>query len=381
MSSSIVALDLGSTSIHALEVQPKKDSFPTIIKAASYQLPSGVIEKGEIKSVEELAAGLKSFWKESKFKTQKVVLMSTGTTYDARPIDGLIGLMEPDVFKRNLPVLIKEKVPYNVDEYYMDSYTLNEYYDKNSTGKMSKHKTILAVGTKKKSTDILLEVLSKAKLIPIYLDILPLALLRGYHAETNETPVGAPIVSVDIGADIMTIIVHTNAQPEYTQAVQGLGGQAVTNRISKELHITEKEAEMLKVGLSVSPEEQKKLKDSIVYEDGASKVIMFTDFADDQKQAANLIISREVTKIISHISDILDDAWTNRNDPPYEIALTGGSSKLATLIQRCNAELGIRTRMLSPFEGMKEKKENKEMFLKAYKYSSLFGLTIGIEEV
>ena len=96
-----------------------------------------------------------------------------------------------------------------------------------------------------------------------------------------------------------------------------------------------------------------------------------------QKEVAYNIISREISNIIVHISDILEDAFTNLQQTPYEIVLSGGGADLATLLQRVQSELGIPVRVLKPFGDETSRKISSDVFLRQSSYVTIFGLLVG----
>lgn len=386
MSSQVVVVDLGASGINAMEViLHSKTELPTILKAATTDLPSGVIEGGEIASPEELSRALKEFWAKSKFKSRKVLLMNTGTSYDIRKVRDLIGGLDERLFKTTLPTLIREKVPYDVDEFYLDSIATDQYFKFDRTKTPRLFQEVAVVATRKDVVNGIIDILTKAKLIPVYMDVLPFCLLRAYKGELNEGDEDKPIISLDLGAEILTMQVHTNLIPEYAHTAEGLGGKNVTMRIAKEMNIREKEAEILKIGLGATEEERANLIVQIVEEEtGFVEEIGYNHFSEEDIQAASIIVSKEVTKIISYINDILRDAWSTRDsdDEPYEIVLSGSSAKLATLVDRLSSELGIPVRTLNPFERQHKriKKDASEALENPLKYAPIYGLAIGIEE-
>lgn len=359
--------------------------LPTILKAATTEIPSGIIESGEIVSPDELAKVLKEFWSKSKFKSRKVLLMNTGTSYDIRKVRGLIGGLEDSLFKATLPSLVREKVPYEVEDYYLDSIATDQYYEYDRTNTPRLYQEVAVVATKRQTVNTMIDILTKAKLIPTYMDVLPFCLLRAYKGELNEGDEDKPIISLDLGAEILTMQVHTNLIPEYAHTAEGFGGRNITLRIAKEMNIREKEAEILKIGLGATEEERENLVVSIVNEDtGFVEEISYNYFSEEDIRTASIIVSKEVTKIISYVNDILRDAWSRResDDEPYEIVLSGSSAKLSTFMDRLSSELGIPARTLNPFERQHKriKKDASEALENPLKYAPIYGLAIGIEE-
>lgn len=375
MVNTIVALDLGTTHIRGVEAIVKKGSLPKIVKIHSIAIDSNTIESGNIVNEESLTAALKKLWAEGKFASKKVYAMATGDSFDNRVLNDL-PWSPPEDFKKMLPYYLKDRLPYDIEDYYFDSHTLSEYY-KNDEKDNQLYKKILVASVHRKYADRLLKCLEDAGLLAVGIDIMPLALIRAYNAVSTETPVNATVVSIELGGDITTIVIHKNGQPLYMNTATPLGGSRITEAISKDLGLTLPEAEMLKRAFSMTPEEQAQQSSITYFEDGTTRTLTLRDLSNEQKEVAYNIISREISNIIVHISDILEDAFTNLQQTPYEIVLSGGGADLATLLQRVQSELGIPVRVLKPFGDETSRKISSDVFLRQSSYVTIFGLLVG----
>lgn len=372
MAETIVALDMGTTHLRGIEAIVKKGSLPKILKVHSVPLELGILGNGMIRQEAELTEALKKLWSEGKFKAKKVVAMATGDAYDNRELRD-VAWSPPADFKRMLPYYVKERLPYETDEYYFDSHTLDEYY-KDDPKDNQKYKRILVTGVSREYTDAFIRCVEGAGLIPIGLDILPLALIRA-HAVNSEAPENAVIVSIDLGGDITTMVVHQNNQPQYTNTATPLGGIRITDEIAKSLGIHLAEAEMIKTSFSMTPEELDTLNSAVYFGDGTTRQVNYSDIKPEILEEASHIISREVTNLISHIGDILEDAFAERRENPFEIVLTGRGSELATLAERIQTELGVPVRMLQPLTNNKQIPEEIQTHQNGY--VGIYGLLVG----
>jgi len=377
MVNTIVALDLGTTHLRGIEAQIKKGSLPKIIKIHSIPLDSQIIVSGLILNEDSLKQAIKKLWSEAKFSSKRVVGMATGDAYDNRVIKD-IPWSPPEDFKRLLPYYLRERLPFDTEDYYFDAHTLDEYYKKDLNDQQ-RYKSILVAGVNKQYSDTFIKILEESGLRPVGIDIMPLALIRSYYA-TNEAPLNSTIVSIELGGDITTIVIHKNAQPIYINTATPLGGLRITEAISKELHMTLPEAEMVKRAFSMSPDEQREIFATTFFEDGSTRQTLFNSIPEETKNEAFTIIAREVSNIVSHVGDILEDAFSNRNESPFEIVLSGGGAELSSLLPRIQSELGIPTRILAPFGTEESKKIDPEIFTHQNNYVSIFGLLVGQDD-
>lgn len=374
MVNTIVALDLGTTHIRGIEAILKKNSAPKIVKIHSVPLESNTVVSGNITNEETLTKALKKLWSEAKFSSKKVFTMATGDSFDNRVLNDM-PWSPPGDFKKILPYYLRERLPFEVDDYYFDSHTLSEYY-KESEADSQLYKKILVMGVHREHTDKLLKALENAGLLALGIDIMPLALIRAYNAVTTP-PLNSTVVSIELGGDITTIVIHKNGQPLYINTATPLGGERITKAISQGLNLTIPESEMLKRSFSMSPEEQKDQTAITYFEDGTTRTLALKNLTSEQKEDAYNIVSREISNIISHVSDILEDAFTNLQETPYEVVLSGGGAELASLVPRIQGELGIPVRVLQPFNEESTKKVEAEVLAHQSSYVSIFGLLMG----
>lgn len=374
MSDTIVALDLGTTHLRGVEAQIKKGNLPKVIKIHSIPLEMGIVSSGMITDKDSLTSALKKLWTEAKFSSKKVIGMATGVSYDNRVLAD-IPWAPPEDFKKMLPYILKDRLPYDINDYYFDSHTLDEYY-KPENNDSQLYKRVLVAGVDRKFTDAFIGAVEGAGLIPIGLDFMPLALIR-VNSVNTEAPTGAVIVSIDLGGDITTIVVHQDNQPQYINTAAPLGGVRITEEISKELHITVPEAEMIKISFSVPPEERANLSATTYYEDGSTKQTSINEIPEHIINEAEKIISREAGYLIGHMSDILDDAFTSRSENPFEIVLTGRGSALHSLTERIQTEIGVPVRILKPLQHINTKKIPERILEQQEGYSAIYGLLVG----
>lgn len=378
MANTIVALDIGTTHLRGIEAQIKKDSLPKILKIHSIPLEAQVMESGLILNESMLTSAIKKLWREAKFSAKDVLAMATGEAYDNR-VEKDVPWSPAKDFRKILPHHLKERLPFDVEDYYFDSHTLREYYKEDDLTDNQLYKEILVAGIQKTFTDSLVKVIEEAGLRPAGIDLMPLSLIRSYSL-LSETPPEATVVSVELGGDITTIVIHQNSQPIYINTATPLGGTRITSEIAQEVGISLPEAEMLKKSYSVTPEERHALVAHNVFEDGTAKQTPYTKFTEDQKMLALNIISREVSNLILHIGDILEDAFSSRPESAHEIVLSGGGAGLYSLLPRIQSELNVPVKIAKPFGDEASNKIDPQVFINQHTYASIFGLLVNQDE-
>lgn len=378
MTSTIVALDLGTTHIRAVEAEIKNGKEPKIKKVYMHALPANVITSGEITNQEDLTKALKEIWAKAKFSSKFVFAMAAGDTVDTRVKD--VPWSSDEDLTKALAYYIKDDVMLgDASEYYYGAHTLYEYFKDNEyveDGPKTHQKTILLTAVKRTFVDSFTKAAESAGLRPYSMDILPLALIRA-TATSNDIPENASVVSIDIGGDVVTIVVHRNLQPVYVSSAPLLGGVRVTSQIAQTLGIPLIAAELLKTSFSVPADMRNELSATIINDDGTVENILYRDFNTSQKEIAANLISREVTNLVGYIGDILEDAFTDTN--PFRLILSGGGAGLYTLQGRVQAELGVPTVISQPLENYQGKLP-EEMVINQHVYTAIYGLLVGQNE-
>lgn len=378
MSDTIVALDLGTTHVRAIEARIQKGKLPVILKTHSINIDTPFMESGLITNPEILVDLLVRLWKEGKFASKKVYSMGTGESYDTQVVDNLPWSPDED-FKRMLPYHIRDSFSFEIEDYYFDAYTLNEYYKLDSPDPQ-RYKKVLAVGVTKNYANTLIECLEKAKLIPIGIDIMPFTLIRAYYAapREDEIPNNAIIVNVDLGGDVTTIVIHQNAQPIYINMATPMGGRHITESIAKETQMMTQEAEMIKRSFAMSEEDRLEAETQIVFDDGSTRRTRLADLPDVTLELAQNVIAKQVSNLITHIHEILEDAFSTHPGKPFEIVFSGGGAELVTLKERAQSELQIPVSLLQPFSDKNSKKLKSDIINHQNKYIAIYGLLVGL---
>ena len=382
MTSTIVALDLGTTHIRAFETEIRNNKPPKIKKFASVPLPADVISSGLIADEEALVKALKELWAKGKFNSKLVTGMVGGDALDTR-LKTIDWVSEEDL-PEMLTFAIKDDVILgDSDEFYYSAHTLDEKYINETVPEgqepMSRpyKKDIFLTAAKRNYVDAFTRSVEAAGLRPVGMDALPLALIRA-TSQANDIPENANVVSIDIGADVVTIVAHKNLQPTYVASAPLLGGGRVTSEIADTLGVTLIEAELLKTSFSVPSDQHHLLTTTVIEEDGMVREISLENFDRIQKSEAADIISREVTNLVNHIGDNMEAAFPDTI--PFRIILSGGGAGLYTLVGRVQAELAVPTVVLQPFEHYSGKLPD-EVLANQHIFAALYGLVVGQNEI
>jgi type IV pilus assembly protein PilM len=370
----IVSLDIGSSSLRAIEAEVRNGE-PKITKIFSMPIPGQIVESGRVLDEKSLTEEIGRLWKSAKLSAKKVIVSVGGSSLQMRVVNNMPWSPEKD-FKNMLPYTLRDKIPLEIEDYYFDSHTLSEARNPED---LLIYKRILLTAASKAYVDSVINALEKNKLKVMAIDAIPVDLIRAHHIAYDYKP-NTVIASMDIGAETFTIQIHKNHQPIHQHIANSLGGNRVTERIAKELKITNPEAELLKVTSGYPIEKVEHLTTSVPMPNGLVRTAKVKDFTDFQKSAVQQIIAEEVSLLIAHINEILDDFFATSSETTlHEIVLSGGGIMLNGFVPRIAAEF-MTPKIAKPFGEGENKKVSKEVIENQHQFMVVLGALVSRNE-
>ena len=229
----IVGLNLGKSSVRAIELEKKKDDI-VVTNFGSYDNPRLNLESREKEDINSFSNTLKHFFTEAGFSTPNVVS----------------GLHESNLFMRvvKFPVMndkeLKTSVKYEADQYIplpRDQYVLS--YQKMDPDFTEKDKVnVQIVAAKKDALDNYVSIIKKAGLVPRAIEPETDALGRAL-GDKQDSPLGTMILKMGYSGTL--VIVCYGGYVRFTRALP-VGGEMFTKIIQQELNLEREQAEEYK---------------------------------------------------------------------------------------------------------------------------------------
>lgn len=403
---SVVGLDLGSSAIRGVQVSKDNKGNITIEKAGVVPLPLGAIVSGLIEEEAQVVEALKKLWKEAKFTTSNVHLGVGSDSVVARV--GRVDWARDRDLKLLLPHtdLVKTAVVEEIQNYYIDYHTLGEDvhrvpnpHDPDETI-LKRTKLIFVGGATKEPVDKAVTAARKAGLKPTQIDLEGLALIRAHNPEYVPDTMDAVDVSVDIGAQTTTLVIHKKGQPMYMRTNSGRAGQAITQKIATALKVPYDRAELRKFEALYSSDEVNddgnQIHENSVFDmqeeiQAADPNTLSEEEYDeerkrkDRKAKIDPIISQGSSDVINFIrgtvQHFLDGEAGSELNRIGSFALSGGMSLMPGLSQRIMSEFQVPTYASNPLSGnMSEKAAGKmpeTVMNSESSFNVAYGLAIG----
>jgi Tfp pilus assembly PilM family ATPase len=376
----IVALDIGSSSLKAVEATVKKGAIKF---SRIYTLPidAEIVSSGKIVNPEFLENAIRRLWRIGRFSTRNVALLAAGNENTRHSVISELPYAKYHAdFKRILPFELAKKPQIaqwygEGKDYYVDAYVL----DKTTTRTGDTLLKALVTFLPRNYVDSLIKVIEAAKLMPIKMDTLPFSLIRAYvDASAEKFNPEEIIVSVELGASAMNVTIHKNSQPIYIYTLQKVGGRYLTDLIAQQLQINFAQAEYLKLAISTPDAERANLAATMITTSEEARTYSMADFSFDQIEAAKVLIRQHVSNLIQTLQRILQKVSVDLHEDEdfNRIVVSGGSAKLYGFVPRLASQLEVEAEILNPFQHVKMPRVQGQVAENLQAYTGLFGLLV-----
>jgi type IV pilus assembly protein PilM len=226
----VLALDIGSSEIKALEVM---------------DTGSGVALTGfqstKIGSQNETIFAVKELLRKGAFKTKRCVTAVSGRSVIVRYVT--MAQMPVEDLRQAIKFEADKYIPFEVDEVIMDTQILED-----SVGEGAAEMKVLLVAVRKSLVEEHLALLNDAGLQPTVIDVDAFALGNAFEARARAQGGLAPekvVALIDIGANKTNINILKGKTSYFTREVY-LAGNDFTEAVSRKFNLDTQEAERLK---------------------------------------------------------------------------------------------------------------------------------------
>ncbi len=338
----IFGLDLSDLSIKFFQIE-KEGRADKIKGFASFDIPAGSMDDGEIIDKERLAATIKSALERTKkINTNKIIC----SLPESKAFIRIITI--PDMTEKEAHEAVKWEMEANLPLPLSETYFDWQFLESKDAGKQ----LVLTAAVSKRVVDDWMEVLSSAGLSVYGLEIESIATIRSLIPnDSQETS-----LIVDIGARRTSFIISEGSVPYFTSSIP-FSSEGINDAIGK--------------GLNLDPEESEKSKidNGIANQDGANPI-----FNAVAPLMENLVM--EIIKTMDFYGDM-----SQKTAGINKIILCGGGSNLKGLPDFLNRRIGKEVIMGDPWVNLKFGHElppiDKE---NSARYATVIGLALrGLE--
>jgi type IV pilus assembly protein PilM len=240
MAKRIIGVDIGSTSLRAVELEGSGRGRPVISRCHEVPLLEGSVKRGEVLEVNTVATAFKKLWSEGGFAGKDVVLGIGGSSVISR--DLTVPRMPLEQIRESLRFSAQDLLPMPVNEAVLDFYPIAEV-----PGDGPPMVRGLLIAAMKQAVSTNLGAAMEAGLNPVQMDLIPFALARLAGAPAEA---GSAVAQIGVGADTTNVVICIDGIPQFVRIIPA-GGDDVTRALMQQLALSRVDAEELKVRLGL----------------------------------------------------------------------------------------------------------------------------------
>ena len=310
-SKTIVGLDVGSSSIKAVELKRKGGQIE-VAHLGLEPLSSDIVVDSMIVDSGTVSSAISKLFADNQIKTKAVATAVSGHSVIVKKIS--LPSMSEQELAETIEKEAAQHIPFDLADVSLDYQILSDEVG-------SPQMDVLLVAVKKDKILNYTNVLSMAGRTPAIVDIDALALQNCYEYNYQPAP-GQVVALLNLGASVMNINIVRGGIPLFTRDVS-VGGNQYTDALRKELDLSFEDAERLKHGENIA---------GVADEHRATILRSVTD-----------ILVLEIQKTFDFFRA------TATGESIQKIVVAGGSSRVPGLMDVLREEFAIPVEEMYPF--------------------------------
>src|SRR2546421_1502013 len=291
----VVGVDIGSSSVKAVELQGKNGNFELVSLGYEGLQPDSIVD-GQIMELNSVSNAIGTIFNEHKIKTTRVAAGVNGHSVIVKNI--VLPQMSEAELQESFAWHAEEHIPFDISDVNLDYHV---------TGRSDDAIHVLLAACKRDKVANLKQAIQLAGKQPTVIDVDAFALQNCYELNYDPQP-GQIVALLNIGASTTNINILNGNRSVFTRDAS-FGGNQYTSLLQKELGLTFDQAESVKRGMPL-PEgaEQREIKPIL-------------DTVSD-------ILALEIQKTMDFYRATVEDSDAG----VQKLLVSGGGSKLTWLI-------------------------------------------------
>src|ERR687884_318778 len=308
----LVGVDIGSSSVKAVELQGKTGSLQ-LVNLGYENLQSDSIVDGQIMELNDVSNVISNIFREHQIKTDRIAAGVSGHSVIVKNI--VVPQMSTDELEESIEWHAEEHIPFDITDVSLDYQV---------TGSSPSALQVLMAACKRDKIANLKQAIQLAGKQPVVIDVDAFALQNCYEVNYQPAP-GQVVALLNIGAATMNINILNGTKSVFTRDVS-VGGNQYTGLLQKELGLPFEQAESVKRGMPL-PEG--------------------TEERDIQPilETVSDILALEISKTMDFYRATAEEG----DAAVQKILVSGGGSKLTGLIEYLSKRFEIPVEVLDPF--------------------------------
>ncbi len=308
----LVGLDIGSSSIKAVELQGKGNNIQ-LVSLGYESLPEDSIVDGQIMELNNVSNAVQNIFRSSQMKTERVAAGVSGNSVIVKNI--VVPQMSEEELEESIEWHAEEHIPFDISDVSLD-YQI--------TGNAPDALQVLMAACKREKVSNIRQAIQLAGKEPAVIDVDAFALQNCYEVNYRPQP-GEVVALLNIGASTMNINIMNGTRSVFTRDVS-VGGSQYTSLLQKELGLTFDQAEAVKRGMQLPEGVEQTQIDSIM-------------------ETVSEILGLEIQKTMDFYRATADD----NEATVQKILISGGGSKLPGLRDYLSRRFEMTVEVFDPF--------------------------------
>ena len=309
---SMVGVDIGSSSVKAVELRGKGGDFQLLSLGYEGLQPDSVVD-GQIMELNAVSTAIGNIFNEHKIKTTQVAAGVNGHSVIVKNI--VLPQMTEDELQESFAWHAEEHIPFDISDVNLDYHV---------TGSTPDAIQVLLAACKRDKVANLKQTIQLAGKQPAVIDVDAFALQNCYELNYDPQP-GHIVALLNIGASTTNINILNGARSVFTRDAT-FGGNQYTSLLQKELGLTFDQAERVKRGMPLPDDVEHREIEPIL------------DTVSD-------ILALEIQKTMDFYRATVEDG----ESAVQQILVSGGGSKLKGLVEFLSKRFEIPVEMFDPF--------------------------------
>ena len=233
----LVGLDIGSSSVKAVELT-KKGSSLQLVNLGFENLQTDTIVDGQIMELNNVSNVISSIFNEHQIRTPRVAAGVSGHSVIVKNI--VLPAMSQEDLQESFSWHAEEHIPFDIADVNLD-YEL--------TSKSSESLQVLMAACKSDKIANVKQAIQLAGKYPVIIDVDAFALQNCYEVNYDPRP-GEVVALLNIGASTMNINILNGTRSVFARDAS-VGGSQYTSLLQKELGLSFEQAEGVKRGMAL----------------------------------------------------------------------------------------------------------------------------------
>lgn len=308
----VVGLDIGSSSVKAVELKKSKRGYELVSIGLEPLSPETVVDGAIIDSL-TVSSAIDAIWESQRIKNKSIATSVSGHSVIIKKIT--MPFLEDDELYDQVHADAAQYIPFDVADVSLDYQVLG-------ATEMGDGLEVLLVAVKREKINNYQNALIGRTLSVV--DVDAFALQNAFELNYDVEP-GTTVALLNIGASVMNINIVKEGVPLFTRDVS-VGGNQYTDALQKELELTYEDAENLKRGEAIP------------------------GVTDEQKEGILRSVSEILVLEIQKTFDFF--RATAGSEPIGSILVAGGTARTPSLLEMLQQEFQTHVEELDPFRNV-----------------------------